>query len=118
MGPPGSPCTPEAADAGNANYGCSADRTQELVCDPATRKLKVWSFCRGEKGSSLENDTVHCDQSTARPGEACQRAGAHACNEDGGTELQCSPQLSWTTQRECLLGLGGCQVKSNAVLCE
>ena len=115
VGAPGDPCIAETRDAGNPNYTCTADKHQELVCDPATSKLKLWTACRGPKGCSLEGNAIYCDQSTARPSEACHPADTHACSEDGGTELQCSPQLAWTTQRECD---HGCQVKDSAVFCE
>ncbi len=113
LGAPGDPCI---AEPGDTNYGCSADKTQELVCDPATSAVKVWNACRGPKGCSLEQGVVTCDPSAARSGEACRPADTHACSEDGGAELQCSPQGAWTTQRACKLA--GCKVKSDAVFCE
>jgi hypothetical protein len=112
----GAPCTPDPRDTASANFACTPDKTQELVCDPATHKLRVWSACRGPKACSLDGEIVQCDQTTARAGEPCHPVDTHACTEDGGAELQCSQELAWTPQSPCKRV--GCAVKSNAVFCE
>jgi hypothetical protein len=103
------------AEPGDANYGCSVDKTIEVVCDGATSKFKTSNTCRGPKGCYIENDRVYCDQSMARAGERCRPVDNHSCTEDATQELKCSPQFQWAFQRSCA---HGCKVKSNQVFCD
>jgi hypothetical protein len=104
------------AEPGDANYGCSTDKKQEIVCDAATSKFQVYNGCRGQKGCWIEAETVHCDQGAGRAGEACHPVDNHTCSEDATSELKCSPQFMWTLQRPCKHG--GCKIKFNEVYCE
>ena len=113
-GAAGDPCTPNPEGA--ATFGCTADKAQELTCDSATKKLVVYGTCRGPKGCALENGAVGCDTTVARIGEGCRADNRHACSEDGHTELQCSPQMTWAMQKECTYG--GCRIKEAALYCD
>ncbi|HEY6458963.1 MAG TPA: hypothetical protein VIY73_02400 [Polyangiaceae bacterium] len=103
-------------DPGDANYACSTNKQVETVCDAATSKFLPSNTCRGPKGCWVENQVVHCDMAMARVGDKCRPVDNHSCSEDATQELKCSPQFTWTKQRDCKHG--GCKVKSNEVYCD
>ncbi len=104
------------AEPGDANYGCSTDKKQEIVCDAASSKFQPSASCRGPKGCWIEGDSVHCDKSMARAGEKCRSVDDHTCSEDAMNELKCTPQLTWAMQRPCKHN--GCKIKFNEVFCD
>ena len=112
MGDVNDPCVVES---GLNNYGCSSDKTIEVVCDAATSKFLLSQACRGPNGCHIEGGSVYCDRTMARAGEKCRPVDNHSCSEDATQELKCSPQLTWIKQRDCKHS--GCKIKSENVYC-
>jgi hypothetical protein len=107
---------PCIASPNEANYACSTDKKIELVCDASTKSFQPYNSCRGEKGCTIVDEQVHCDQSTGREGDMCRPVDNHACSEDASAELKCSAQGTWTVQRRCKQN--ACKIKNNDVYCD
>jgi hypothetical protein len=101
-------------EAGDANYACSVDLKNEIVCKG--KKFEVSNICRGPKGCWLQGEMVHCDSSSAREGDICRPVDNNACSEDGKSELGCSAQGKWAKKRECRRE--GCKVKGSDLYCD
>jgi len=93
----GDPCQPTGAD----DYSCSSDGKSETRCDAASATVVHSQDCRGPRACGVDHDTVRCDVTVAREGEACRPEGLVACAEDGKVELACSPQQQWAKKRAC-----------------
>jgi hypothetical protein len=102
-------------DPGDANYGCSPDKKNEVVCDGPTSKFTVAQACRGQRGCNIENDKVYCDYTVARVGEKCRHPDTHACSEDATAKLKCMPNFQWAAAQACK---HGCKVKPGVIDCE
>lgn len=85
------------------NGACGIDLLSYVVC--TNGQWIVSSACLGPSGckSMSKNgmsSVVHCDESLARAGAACDVQGSLACSEDRSAELTCSKSV-WSKTQDC-----------------
>jgi hypothetical protein len=108
----GDPCLLDLSDA---NYACTVDGTNEVVCAPESLSFQLARVCLGPSHCRTDGPRIFCDQSIGRIGDACAPEGRSACSEDGKAALRCSPGHRWTLESACH---GGCQVQDREVQCK
>jgi hypothetical protein len=107
----GDPCTTQANEA---NYSCTPDKKQEVVCQGNT--IVSWRFCKGPLGCQITNNKISCDSSFADEGDVCRMVDEGACTADAKSLLKCSPQFKWTKAKDCRKE--GCKVEGSSIYCK
>ena len=80
----GDKCQQENAGA------CSPDKKSLLICQDGV--FVIGSTCRGQNGCQLAGDSIKCDTSLAKDGDACDEGeddGKAACATDKKSKLVC-----------------------------
>jgi hypothetical protein len=109
---PGDPCLLDVSDA---NYACTVDDVDEVVCEPESLRFRIARVCLGPNHCRTDGPRIFCDQSVGRMGEACAPEGRSTCSEDGKAALRCSPGHVWTMASPCRVR---CQVQDRDVQCK
>jgi hypothetical protein len=107
----GDPCKTAANEA---NYSCTPDKKQEVVCKD--NKFVSYRFCKGPHGCNVLNDKINCDDTFADEGDVCRHVDQGACTADAKSMLKCSPQFKWTKSKDCKKE--GCKVDGNNLSCK
>jgi hypothetical protein len=101
-------CSIEEGDACEPPRGECVGSSEALLCvDREIRRLS----CRGPSACAAIGESVRCDQSHAREGDAC--AGGVACTADGASFLVCTDGV-FSRGADCPTG---CVIEGDRATC-
>jgi hypothetical protein len=86
-------CDSDLAESGDpceydGNLSCSVDKKSELRCKGG--EFIVENSCKGPKGCSITEATLHCDDNLADLNDPCKKEGDLACSMDKKSLYVCT----------------------------
>lgn len=69
------------------DLACAADKKSVLEC--TKNRWSFWQSCLGDRGCTLDNKKVACDNVVASEGDACHEEEDYACSVDKKSALVC-----------------------------